>query len=284
MSERFTFPIAEVGRAKDRARTASANLAQPDREPEGTLDPGPVLESCDSLRLRPGWKLRAYVARHFLGNDARVVAVPTDVCGRADVPRLPFDAPRLEADEPYMVHPRVGGIHVRSIESPSDGIIRVPVGARRRFMSVVEGDGSPLSYLCASLIVRELLDVGASWHSLYWYDWFEHRIVATWPRCAPSPEVRGPQLNGGEGMAAVFWSLPYAESELRVGDGVALHEQHPEVVVDAGCVTVRFLTYRPPTAVAEGVWLHEDRYEAGSYDPVLSRELVEQGQARRWYY
>ena len=57
-----------------------------------------------------------------------------------------------------------------------------------------------------------------------------------------------------------------------------------EVVVDAGCVTVRLLTYRPPTAVAEGVWLHEDRYEAGSYDPVLSRELVERGQARRWYY
>ena len=42
-------------------------------------------------------------------------------------------------------------------------------------------------------------------------------------------------------------------------------------------VTVRFYTYRPPGCWAEGVWIHEDRYATGSYDPVLTRTLVATG-------
>jgi hypothetical protein len=36
-------------------------------------------------------------------------------------------------------------------------------------------------------------------------------------------------------------------------------------------------TYRPSSAVSEGVWLHRDTYASGSYDPSVHDERVAEG-------
>ena len=44
----------------------------------------------------------------------------------------------------------------------------IPAGDRRNPMHAIIGDGSPLSYLSASLLQRELWEVGALWHGVRW--------------------------------------------------------------------------------------------------------------------
>ena len=44
----------------------------------------------------------------------------------------------------------------------------VMVVTRRNPMHSLTGDGSPLSYLSASLLLRELSEVGALWHGVRW--------------------------------------------------------------------------------------------------------------------
>ena len=242
--QRFTFPVAGLQAAHTRAREMCRFdwLRIPDNL---TLDPTPVLAAFDCLWVKPGWVLCAYVRWGGHGADARVVALPQDHKAPEDELRVPFAMlTELGDDEPY-----VSGCWDEEVE--------VPPEARRRFMSVVEGDGTPYSYLCASLAVRHLLDFAAFWHDLYEHDFFEHRIVAEWPS-------------------------ELAESYIRFSTPQDLSA--PEVEIDGGAVTTRFYTYRPPTFVDEEVWRHEDRYEAGSYEPLMRRALVALGRrATRCY-
>jgi hypothetical protein len=239
VAECYTFPIREVRRAKGRA----AQAAQVDRGVEpvaGTLDPTPVLESFGCLRVKPGWRILAYLVGGGIGAESRVVAVPADFDPVATDPEPVADRPGND-DRPY-------------VDSYLDFDFRLPPEAHRRFMSAVEGDGSPWSYLCASLATRELLDYAAYWHALYEHDWFEHLILAQWP--PPSSALAQP-AGDFEGEHPDLW--------------------RPAVWVGARSTTVRFYTYRPATANAEGIWMHEDRYEAGSYDPGLTRTLIAPG-------
>ena len=144
MAECYTFPIDEVRRAKKRA----AEAARIDRHVDpvaGTLDPTPVLASFGCLGVKPGWKLLAYLMGGGIGAESRVVAVPTGF-DPVDAELEPV-ADRPEDDRPYAD----GGVFD----------LRLPPQARERFMSAVDGDGTPWSYLCASLAVRQLLDYAA---------------------------------------------------------------------------------------------------------------------------
>ena len=208
MSERFTFPIADIRRAKKRAAVA----AQIDRDIEpvaGTIDPTAVLESFGCLRVNPEWKLLACLMGDHLGSESRVVAVPADfdpATGMAT--REPVSARSPGVDEPYA-------------EYVWDQHLLLPLVAVRRFMTAVEGDGSPWSYLCASLAVRQLLDFAAFWHALYQHDWYEHVILAAWP--PPRSLLEQPSWEW-EGRAPLSW--------------------RPEVVVARDHVIVRIHTYR----------------------------------------
>jgi hypothetical protein len=51
----------------------------------------------------------------------------------------------------------------------------------------------------------------------------------------------------------------------------------PKVSMTGGRVTVELYTYRPCTAVSEGVWLHRDTYAAGGYEPLVRDVLVAEG-------
>jgi hypothetical protein len=240
MAECFTFPIEDVRAAKKRA--ARAARIGPNVEPvAGTLDPAPVLESFGCLRLKPGWKLFAYLLGEQIGGESRVVAVPADFDPEGAVLESVGARPR-SADRPYSED----GVWERDL--------RLPRPARRRFMSVVEGDGSPWSVLCASLAVRALLDYAAWWHALYAHDWDDHIILA---RSGPPRSLLHEPAWVFEGDPPDLW--------------------RPAVWVGRSSNTARFYTYRPAAANPEGIWLHEDLYQPGSVDPEISRTSIAQG-------
>ncbi len=144
-------------------RRAAAVWQQPLRDlPEGwsksPWDPLAVLAVFDRLSLREGCTLRAY---QYIceGSGNSVVWVM-----HADSPYPePGDCPVLDAFA--LAPPR-----------PSQADDRVPV--------YLEGDESPLSYMQASLFVRELMEAGAFGPSVVWG---RHRILddQTIDRVAP---------------------------------------------------------------------------------------------------
>lgn len=240
MAECFTYPIEDVRRIKSRAEKAARIDFKAERV-AGTLDPTPVLESFDCLRTKPGWKLIAYVAGDHMGAESRVLAVPAGfdpVGARLEpVARRPRDA-----DRPYAEN----DLRERDLQLPPQ--------ARRRFMNAVEGDGSPWAYLCASVAVRVLLDYAAYWHALYEHDWREHIILAAYP---PPRSLLKEPAGVFEGEQPDLW--------------------RPAVWVGRSSCTVRFYTYRPAWANAEGVWQHEDLYQPDSCDPEMTDTQLAEG-------
>src|SRR4051812_34654359 len=53
-------------------------------------------------------------------------------------------------------------------------------------MEAIDGDGSALSYLSASIFVRELGEFGARWHGC---SWSTHKILGADPFIGPAPKM-----------------------------------------------------------------------------------------------
>lgn len=99
-------------------------------------------------------------------------------------------------------------------------------------LSVIEGDGTPWSYLAASLLGRELQELGAQWHGCYWST---HSLYGGGPFRWEGPEWQHP--------------LPWPESFL------------PTVTVDERGVTVIFYTMSELRQLR--VIRHTDTYRPG---------------------
>jgi hypothetical protein len=132
------------------------------------------------------------------------------------------------------------------------GVVRSvprPPGALEDYMEAVEGDGSPWSYVCASLLARQLGEFGAWWHGL---DWSTHLLVGKQPdlRNAPEPEK---------------WR------------GVADPPTHwlPSVVRAEDAITVRLHTYSEVDHKA--FYEHRDTYEPGSYRCLREKIILIEG-------
>lgn len=144
-----TFTLAKV----QQLRTRAAKLAQPRRNvPEdwsiSAVDPMTVLAVFKPLRIKEGYILRAYQFCSGGNGNGFVWAMPTD----ADFPD-PEQCPRLE--DVFLEPPK-------------------PPAALDDAMEAIDGDGSPWSYLCASLLCRQLREFGAMWHGC---DWSTHSIL-----------------------------------------------------------------------------------------------------------
>ena len=100
-----------------------------------------LLAAFDTLRIRPGFALRAYVYREGLDGHGVVYAMPID-----EAQPLPEDCPSLDV---FLSPPR-------------------PAAALDDVMQAIDGDGSPFSYMSASLLAREMGEFGASWHGISW--------------------------------------------------------------------------------------------------------------------
>ncbi len=95
-----------------------------------------------SLRLKPGYVLQAYQFRAHRNGNGVVWAVP------ASAPyRQPEDCPHVDGE--FLEPPR-------------------PPEALDDVMDAIDGDGTPWSYLSASILKRGLQEFGAIWHGCSW--------------------------------------------------------------------------------------------------------------------
>ena len=100
-------------------------------------DANDLMRVFDTLWLKAGFALHAYVYREGSNGNGIIWAVP------ADAPLIaPEECPRL--DDTWLQPPR-------------------PPGAVW-LIQAIEGDGSPWSYLSASILCREAAEFGAVWH------------------------------------------------------------------------------------------------------------------------
>lgn len=223
MAQTVLFSVREVEKLRQEAGERLPRL-KPDFQTTGwalaRADPGRVLEAFPALRLRRGYVLRAYLYREAIGGKAVIWAVPRGT----RLPR-PERCPQVPREDPPFQAPQ-------------------PPGALGDFMEAIEGDGSPWSYLCASVLVRELGEFGAWWQGL---DWSTHLLIGREPdlRAAPEPE---------------HWRW--------VGERPA--HWVPSVVMAEDSVTVRLHSYSE--AYRKAFYEHRDTYRRGSY--CLRREKI----------
>jgi len=235
MSEPATFPAKKIAQLRRRASTA-AEL--PDEVPEGwsksAIDPMAVLALFKPLRIKDGYVLRAYQFRSGGNGNGFVWAMPVD----AEFPD-PEECPRQKGV--FLAPPK-------------------PPLALDNVMDAIDGDGSPWSYMCASILARELAEFGAMWHGC---DWNTHRILDA----NPWEDNEDTQTDGvTEEMP------PTAEREW-----IQPKPTHwkPQVVSEGEQVIVTFLTYSG--LGQEAIYQHRDVYTVGSYKFEADRQEVARG-------
>lgn len=118
-------------------------------------DPNRLLEAFPTLRLRPGYKLASY--QHFDGANGNgfVFALPV---GK----QLPDPAHLLTLcpDLPWTRESSAGLNDAQALLKQVD--------ATQEVLRFLQGDGSPLSFFEASILARELAELGAIWHGESW--------------------------------------------------------------------------------------------------------------------
>jgi len=227
-----TFPGEKIAELRQRA----SNAAQfPEDGPEGwsvsAADPMAVLAVFDSLRIKAGFILRAYQFRAGGNGNAFVWALPAD----ALFPE-PDDCPRLE--DQFLSPPK-------------------PPAALDDLMDVIEGDGTPWSYLCASLFCREIHEFGAAWHGC---DWSTHTILD----CNPLSTRRASRETGH--------AMPSGEPEQWTWAEPEPAEWKPHVVEEADGVTVVFYTFSG--LGTETIFRQTDRFTRGTYRFATDRKEI----------
>ncbi|HEY3324982.1 MAG TPA: hypothetical protein VGP72_31300 [Planctomycetota bacterium] len=155
-----------------------------------SFDPNRLLATCKHIRLKPGMKLIAYQFRACSNGNGLVLALPAE----------------------------------RQIPSPvslGDGLLprRLPKWMDRCIAHHIEGDGSPESYFEASILIRELSELGAVWHGC---SWSEHAVVLSdedvpafkweWRHARPADWRPAFQRNAS-GTSISFWTYTGYERE-----------------------------------------------------------------------
>ena len=184
----------------------------------------------DTLWLKPRFVLYACVYQEFIGGNGRIWAVPAD-----SVPVASDGRPNLEEE-----------------------LMKRPPGAVP-LMEAIEGDGSPWSYLSASILSREAAEFGAYWHGL---DWSVHTILSKPPRQADDPDVSGSerQETGDAPVGNWTWHAP-------------VPDRWAPTFAETGTATEIVLhVYNP--IVGENVYRATDTYLTGSYVGKTATEVL----------
>ncbi|HWI53942.1 MAG TPA: hypothetical protein VNT01_17520 [Symbiobacteriaceae bacterium] len=147
-------------------------------------DPNKLLAAFPCLQLKPGYTLFTQLYAAGGNGNGFTYAYPTGArLPRKTLTRWPDQAPQ-QAEAP---------------------------------MAAIEGDGTPWSYLCASLLGRELDELGAQWHGC---SWSTHDLCTAdptagkdsgWERTGPIPKEFAPAVTQTEESTTVSF---YTVSEL----------------------------------------------------------------------
>ena len=174
------------------------------------VDPMRLLAVFPSLCLKPGLILRAYQYYSSGNGNGIIWAMP-----ESDPFPEPDQCPKVE--DAFLEPPK-------------------PPGALSNLMSAINGNGSPRSYLSASIFAREAAEFGALWHGRGWSD------VGI---------LYGNPLDGHPDKPEWEW----------VTDPPS--EWSPTVEICEETAVVRFHTY---TDVGQSrILCHQDRYTLGDY-------------------
>ena len=184
--------VNRLRRAAERARTVGAE--DRDLRPVGSASDGwsasvyranELLRVFDMLRLKAGFALHAYEFRAGSNGNGIIWAVPADAALVAA-----SECPRVE--DTWLQPPR-----------PPRAV---------RLMEAIEGDGSPWSYLSASILSREAAEFGAIWHGCVWSD---QTILSKPPRQGDdAPKLTGDAPVGNwtwHGAVPRTWKPTYAD-------------------------------------------------------------------------
>jgi hypothetical protein len=229
------FSLSEIERLREKA----SKLSRPKKNcPEGwsisRVDAMAVLAVFEPLRIKAGYILRAYQYRSGENGNGFVWAIPEGV----EFPE-PDACPHLE------------GVF---LEPPK------PPDALDDLMKAIEGDGSPWSYLCASVFCRELGEFGAMWHGC---DWSTHSILDAipWSKGKTTEESSNDKPTGD--TADWKWLEPEPSEWL------------PQVTEEKNEVTVTFFTF---SGLGQEV-IHQfiDRFHRGSYSFESERKKIATG-------
>ncbi len=238
----YIFPVERIQQLRTRAEKARS---LPGGLPEGwsksLVDPMQILQVFGCLRVKKGFTLRGYVYDQLILGTGQVWAMPID----AAFPE-PNSLPGFPPKPP------------RALDHVMDGIV---------------SDGSPCSYLCASILSRELAEFGARWHGC---TWTTHMLIGANP------------LESGVRVGAVSSDdarNDYAKGELPTAGrngwnwlSTTPNQWHPSVRVGPQAVTVIFFTYSP--LGQEGIYRHTDTYVPGSY--VAKSQFAKIAEGRRY--
>ena len=220
-----SFSIRRVNRLRQAAERARTDLPPiPDGWSASACRANELLRVFDALWLKPGFALHAYEYRIGGNGNGIIWAVPTDA------PLLaPGDCPGND------------DVFLRPPQPPR----AVPL------MQAIEGDGSPWSYLSASILSREAAEFGAIWHGCVWSD---QTVLSKAPRQADGLETedRARKLTGDApvsnwtwcGAVPPLWKPTYADKGTT--RQVVLHIHNP--------------------VEREEIYRATDTYPAGSYD------------------
>ena len=113
-----------------------------------------VVAVFDGLRVKPGWTLHAHQFRNGGNGNGFVWAMPDGV---------EFREPESGKDLLWTCVFSTPFAYLQ-FRTPK------PPDALPNFMEAIEGDGSAFSFLCASILARELREFGAMWHGRFWND------------------------------------------------------------------------------------------------------------------
>ena len=230
------FQVKKIERLRKRAEKAAELPGDvPSGWSKSKVDPMSVLAVFKPLRIKEGFVLRAYQFREGGNGNGFVWAVPVD----ADFPDSE-ECPRLE------------GVF---LEPPK------PSAALDDFMDAIDGDRSPWSYMCASILARELAEFGAMWHGC---DWGTHTILDDNP-CGATEQSEQDDADEGPMTPTAEWKW----LEPAPADG------SPMVYQEAEAVTVTFITHSG--LGEEAIYRHIDTYTPGGYRFKSDRKQIATG-------
>ena len=227
------FPLPEIRQLRKRAVKAREITAlAPEGWSKSLINPMDVLAVFEPLSIKEMYVLRAY--QHREGND-----------GRGVVWAMPADA--------YFPEPKKCPRSENVLLGPPQ-----PPSALEDFMKAVKGDGSPWSYFCASLLGRELRELGAAFRGS---DWTTHAILDQNPLTEPAKSDAMLSPSGGPQQ----WT--WVETEPA--------QWQPHVCEEGSSVTVNFFTFSGYGQ--ERIYRHCDRFSRGTYRFTTQCALVAWG-------
>lgn len=236
----ISFSTIRVNRLRRSARRTTQALDEQRSGPwpEGwfasDFDANVLIAVFDTLRLKAGFALHAYRLREGHGGNGIIWA-------------LPADSPQVPPDECF---------RLEGFLSPPK-----PPGAVS-LMKAIEGDGSPWSYLSASILRREAEEFGAFWHGC---KWTPQTILSKLPRPTSDPDVSADEwMETGDtpedywtwqDAAPTTWEPTYAES---------------------GATRMIVLHIRNPLG-RDQIFRATDTYQPGSYDCATKTRVLATG-------